>query len=96
MPCHNEAPRKLRSADPNAASQPLPKPLKWAIPAFLALIAGLLLFEHRLHLNVILPWLLLAACLVMHLFMHRGHGKHGHDRHAHEQHRDHRDGADHP
>jgi hypothetical protein len=25
----------------------------------------------------VLPWLLLAACPLMHLFMHGGHGGHG-------------------
>jgi len=32
-----------------------------------------LLTEHLAHLFGILPWLLLLACPVMHLFMHRGH-----------------------
>lgn len=76
MPCHNETPRKVEPADPKAPPQPVSVTLKWAIWAFIVLIAALLLFEHRLHLNVILPWLLLGGCLVMHLFMHRGHGRH--------------------
>uniref|UniRef100_UPI003F497276 DUF2933 domain-containing protein n=1 Tax=Cupriavidus yeoncheonensis TaxID=1462994 RepID=UPI003F497276 len=33
--------------------------------------------EHRAHVIQILPFLLLAACPLMHLFMHHGHG-HGH------------------
>ena len=38
--------------------------------------AGLALaFEHRVHLLASLPLLLpLAICLLMHVFMHRGHG----------------------
>jgi len=40
--------------------------------------------EHRAHLAEglkFLPYLLLLACPLMHLFMHRGHGSHqGHDR----------------
>jgi len=44
----------------------------------LAAVAALyLLFEHRLHVLGALPWLLLLLCPLMHLFMHRGHGRHG-------------------
>ncbi len=50
--------------------------------AFLAL-AGLFLFtEHRAHLFGILPYILLLACPLLHLFMHRGHGKHGEHSHS--------------
>lgn len=47
---------------------------------FLALAAGLLIAEHRVHVLGALPWLILLACPLMHLFMHRGHshGAHGH------------------
>ena len=39
------------------------------------LIAGsLFLFEHRLHVLGYLPFLLLLACPLLHVFMHRGHG----------------------
>ncbi|MBN0091486.1 DUF2933 domain-containing protein, partial [Pseudomonas aeruginosa] len=31
------------------------------------------------HVAGYLPFLLLAACPLMHLFMHRGHGHGGHD-----------------
>ena len=36
-----------------------------------------LLTEHRAHLFFALPFLLLLACPLIHLFMHRGHGGHG-------------------
>jgi len=40
-----------------------------------AVIAGFyLLSEHRAHLLGALPFLLLLACPLMHLFMHGGHG----------------------
>lgn len=39
-----------------------------------------LLTEHRAHLFGALPYLLLLACLLMHFFMHRGHGGHGRGR----------------
>lgn len=47
------------------------------------LIAALLLFsEHRAHVLGYLPFLLLLACPLMHLFMHHGHGHHSQDGHA--------------
>ncbi len=45
--------------------------------AFLAIAAFFLITEHRAHLYGILPYLLLLACPLLHLFMHRGHGGHG-------------------
>jgi hypothetical protein len=48
---------------------------------FLA-IAGLLLFtDHRPHLLGAVVWLLPLACLLLHMFMHGGHG-HSDDRRA--------------
>ncbi len=44
-------------------------------------IAGFFLFtEHRAHLFGFLPWLLILACPLMHLFHgHGGHGGHSHN-----------------
>lgn len=51
--------------------------------AFAVIALGLIAYEHRVHLLGILPWLLILACPLMHLFMHHGHGGHsghpGHD-----------------
>jgi hypothetical protein len=47
-------------------------------------IVGFLLFtDHRSHVFGILPYLLLLACPFMHMFMHRGHGKHSNGRGGH-------------
>ena len=47
----------------------------------LSAIAGyFLLTEHRAHFFAALPFLLLLACPLMHMFMHGGHG--GHDGHG--------------
>lgn len=46
---------------------------------FLAVACVLLFSEHRAHLLGILPYLLLLACPLMHLFMHGGHGAHRRD-----------------
>jgi Protein of unknown function (DUF2933) len=43
-----------------------------------AIIGGFFIVaEHRAHLIPYLPWLFLAACPLMHVFMHHGHGGHG-------------------
>jgi len=52
--------------------------IKLALIGF-ALIGGFFIFaEHQAHVLSWLPWLLLAACPLMHLFMHHGHGGHDH------------------
>ena len=51
-------------------------PTKWVLFGFAAIAAFFLLAEHRAHAIQYLPWLLLLACPLMHVFMHRGH--HGH------------------
>ncbi|MEO5758119.1 MAG: DUF2933 domain-containing protein [Mesorhizobium sp.] len=48
--------------------------------AFLLIAAFFLLTEHRAHTFGVLPFLLLLACPLLHMFMHgghRGHGGHG-------------------
>ena len=47
-----------------------------------AVAAYFLVSEHRAHFFGALPYLLLLACPLMHVFMHRGHGGHGHDKHG--------------
>ena len=42
-----------------------------------AIAAYFLLSEHRAHFFGALPFLLLLACPLMHVFMHGGHGRHG-------------------
>jgi len=45
------------------------------------LIGGFFLTtEHAAHVLGVLPYLLLLACPLMHLFMHHGHGAHQHGR----------------
>jgi hypothetical protein len=46
---------------------------------FLSIAAFFLLTEHTAHVLGVLPYLLLAACPLMHLFMHHGHGNHQHN-----------------
>ncbi len=49
---------------------------KLAFGVFALIGAFLLIAEHRAHLLPYLPWLFLAACPLMHFFMHGGHGGH--------------------
>ncbi len=45
-------------------------------------VAGyFLVTEHWAHVVGFLPWMLLLACPLMHLFMHGGHGGHHHRTH---------------
>lgn len=44
-----------------------------------------LLVEHQQHVWQFLPYLILLACPLMHLFMHGGHGGHGHHHDASER-----------
>lgn len=59
-----------------------PPPRRWRLPTvaaacgFAAVALFFLLTEHRAHLFGALPWLLLMACPLMHLF--HGHGDHAH------------------
>ena len=68
-------------------NEPVPqgtRPSPWlhnvVLGAFLAIAAFYIYAEHRAHVLGALPWLLLLACPLMHIFMHRGH--HGHRRHG--------------
>ncbi len=61
------------------------------IPTWLGacLFAAIALFflweEHEAHIMGALPYVLLLACPLIHIFMHRGHG-HGHGGHNHSEH----------
>ena len=60
---------------------------------FLAIATFFLWTEHRAHLFGLLPYLLLLACLFIHLFVHRGHGGHGQADGTHEGRGAHRHGG---
>ncbi len=47
--------------------------------ALTAVGATLIAYDHRVHLIGALPYLLLLACPLVHLFMMHGHGSHAHD-----------------
>ena len=47
---------------------------RWVFWGFMAVGAFFVLTEHTAHVLGILPYLLVLACPLMHLFMHHGHG----------------------
>lgn len=54
-----------------------PRIINMMILLSLLIIGFFLLSEHRAHFLGVLPYLLLLACPILHLFMHHGH-KHKH------------------
>lgn len=57
---------------------------------FLGFIAYLLITEHWAHIVPYLPWLILLACPLLHIFMHGGHN-HGSDQGSHGGHSHHKE-----
>ena len=45
--------------------------------ALMLVVAFFLWTEHRAHVLGALPYVVFLLCPFIHLFMHRGHGKHG-------------------
>lgn len=72
---HDAAPSGPPVASPRHGRRGL-----WVFLGFAAVAGFFLLTEHRAHLFGVLPYLLLLACPLMHLFHHGGHG--GHDGHG--------------
>ncbi|MGQ0579554.1 MAG: DUF2933 domain-containing protein [Betaproteobacteria bacterium] len=52
---------------------------RWVLIAFLGIAGFFLVAEHKAHVFGLLPFLILLACPLLHVFMHRGHGGHGDD-----------------
>ena len=48
----------------------------WAVLGLAIILGGYFVVWHGAHLAAVLPFLVLAACQLMHFFMHRGHGHH--------------------
>jgi len=63
---------------PSARRRPSDWRVSLVLAAFLAIAGFFLLTEHRAHLFGFLPYLLLLACPLLHVFMHGGHKSHRH------------------
>ncbi len=57
---------------------------RWVFYGFLAATLLLLFTEHRAHVLGILPYVVLLACPLMHLFMHHDHEDHNREKHDHD------------
>ncbi|NIP28134.1 DUF2933 domain-containing protein [candidate division KSB1 bacterium] len=55
----------------------LQSPTNVALVVFLSIAGYFLVMEHLAHIIEALPYVLLLGCMLMHVFMHRGHGGHG-------------------
>jgi hypothetical protein len=67
----------MNTEHPHRQSSPGPSRFNWGLAGAIAVIAYFLISEHRAHFIQYLPFLLLLACPLLHLFMHGGHGGHG-------------------
>ena len=76
---HDHAHSKQPAQQPGQDSAPPFWRSRYAIGllVFGAVAAYFLLSEHRAHFFGALPFLLLLACPLVHMFMHGGHGGHG-------------------
>ena len=48
--------------------------VNWVLIGLIAIIGYFLFMEHKAHILSFFPYALLLGCIVMHLFMHHGHG----------------------
>lgn len=81
MHVHNSSSMNAIPAQRGSPQRRWPEPLRITLWLFLGIAAFYLVIEHREHVLAGVPWLpylLLAACPLMHLF---GHGRHGHHHH---------------
>lgn len=69
-PLHEHPRRSPRGANWSRINQ-------WLLWLGLAAAVGWLFFRHNEHLLQLLPFLIILACPLMHVFGHGGHGGHG-------------------
>ena len=69
--------REQRNPSPNERYRRISR---YVFFGFVAVAGYFVIAEHRAHIVPVLPYVLLAACPLMHLFHHggRGHGRHKH------------------
>lgn len=69
-------PHVAKTLSKNLRSALVGTPLGWVVTLALAALGVYLFVNHTGHVVAALPYLLLTACPLMHLFMHGGHGHH--------------------
>ena len=65
------------SPDARPSGRTGPRINQWVLWIGLAAAIGWMFFRHNAHFWQLLPFLILLACPLMHLFGHGGHGGHG-------------------
>ena len=90
---HAHSPQPVQRPDQDSAPPFWRSRYALGLLVFGAVAAYFLLSEYRAHFFGALPFLLLLACPLMHMFMHRGHGRHGG---GHGDHSDGKRGVDTP
>ena len=67
--------------DKNHKSESIYKSFTANVWVSIAVIVGIILFylltHHKKHVFDVLPYMLITAMMLMHIFMHGGHGGHG-------------------
>ncbi len=66
----------MESHSDNHERSPSGRVVRWAIVGVALAAAYMLWTDHQAHLYGVLPYLLLAACPLMHLFHRHGHRNH--------------------
>jgi hypothetical protein len=63
-----------RLHEPGPPARSTNQPIRWLIGCLVLVAAVMLISDHQEHVFGLLPYLLLLACPLLHVFMHRGHG----------------------
>ena len=73
---HHEHHSHLPDHDPSGEGTPsFLRRGRWVFWTFAVIAAAYLVAEHRAHLLGALPFLIVLACPLLHMFMHHGHGQ---------------------
>lgn len=66
----------MATLHPSTEQVPKRKHIHWTIWCLLGVGAVLFVYDHWTHTLGVLPYLLVLACPLIHIFMHRGHNRH--------------------
>lgn len=68
---------RTHGQDPEGGAAQYLRRGRWIFWIFVIIAALFLISEHRAHVLGALPYLVILACPLLHMFMHRGHGHGG-------------------
>jgi hypothetical protein len=67
----------MKEQSDNKSTFPTPTFSHAGLMIFIVIAGFFLWTEHKAHIMGALPYLIFLLCPLMHIFMHRGHGKNG-------------------